>query len=152
MSSAAYICAFAMFFSLSNSVSFVFAVPHGSFSLSLGSLSINVLAGRNFLFKLFLHTIKLVLQVLESSKKELTLSGFVVSIMLNFFKSSLKALLHLLNHVDIVVDVTSGPEKISILSSQPPLLRLKVSKSHVSFFNLLAEVIKLTTQVLIGLL
>merc|ERR1719400_3000181 len=130
------------FLCFGNCLRLILSSPHSSFTLSLGCLSVDIFTSSEFFIQCLLHSIKLMFYILELTQNKLPLFSFIVSNMFGIIKCSLQGLFHLLNHVDIVGNV----------SSKSPLLGFKISKSHVSLFNLLANISELSNQILVGLL
>merc|ERR1719486_113136 len=95
------------FFSFSYSFRLILSSPHVSLTLCLRCLPIDILTASNLFIKCLFHAIKLVFDVLVLAQKKLPLSSFVISNMFGILKCSLQGLFHLLNHVNIVGNVTS---------------------------------------------
>merc|ERR1711962_1553351 len=139
------------FLSLGNSIIFILGSPHVGITLSLGHLTENIVSGGGLLIQGTSCSINLMLKVSEFSKQKGSLSCLIVSKRFNFLKLGSKRALDLHQHVEVVVNISSSSEKISIFSSNLPLAGLKVSKIEVSFSNLLVDVTKSSTKILVGL-
>merc|ERR1719228_1932198 len=125
-------------FCFSYSFRLILSMPHSSLTLSLRCLPVNIFTASNFFIKCLFHAIKFMFYILVLAQKKLPLSGFIISNMFSILKCSLQGKFHLLNHVDIVGNVTSYSKEIIIFCSQSPLVRFKISKCHISFLNLLS--------------
>merc|ERR1711963_477444 len=131
--------------SVNLAISFILVISRSS------GLAVDVLSASQFFIICLLEAIKLMLNILESAQQELSLSGLGISIVLGILQSLDEGLLHLVDNIDVVVDVSSNSEEVRVLSSQTSLLRLEVSKGHVGFLNLLAQIIEGSDEVLVGL-
>merc|ERR1711963_82872 len=139
-------------FSLGKTLLLILAPPHIRLLGSLAYLSKDIVLATAFLLKLLLDAIQFMFKVLEFAKQRLAFLGLIISNTLGLIQLRGKLRLNLNKHISIVLKLLQLSQEISIFCSHFPFAIFKITKSKVSFFNLLVDIIELGHQVLVGLL